>query len=144
MATSTVHPTPECSSTTVVASNQSASSEHPRSPPVTLKLRREKEEEGEGRREGEGRNDSKDSRKKSVSWTNETVDNEGLGRKSSKCCCIYVKPTSKRVKDGDGGCHSSDSEDDTDDGECDHCVGHTPKSHSSGPQSDAGGDTADS
>eukprot|EP00899_Mesostigma_viride_P023027 jgi/Mesvir1/3909/Mv19852-RA.1 len=30
--------------------------------------------------------------KKSVSWTQDTVDNEGLGKKSSKKCCIYHKP----------------------------------------------------
>ena len=27
-----------------------------------------------------------------VVWTDETVDNEGLGRKKSKICCIYHKP----------------------------------------------------
>ncbi|SPO22979.1 related to YPI1 - inhibitor of the type I protein phosphatase Glc7p [Ustilago trichophora] len=27
-----------------------------------------------------------------VVWTEETVDNEGLGRKKSKICCIYHKP----------------------------------------------------
>ncbi|GAA5917730.1 hypothetical protein JCM6882_009365 [Rhodosporidiobolus microsporus] len=27
-----------------------------------------------------------------VQWTDETVDNEGLGRKKSKICCIYHKP----------------------------------------------------
>lgn len=25
-------------------------------------------------------------------WTDETVDNEGMGRKKSKICCIYHKP----------------------------------------------------
>jgi len=29
--------------------------------------------------------------RKGVRWTNETVDNEGLGRKSSKKCCIFHK-----------------------------------------------------
>jgi len=28
---------------------------------------------------------------KKIKWTNETVDNELLGRKKSKCCCIFVK-----------------------------------------------------
>lgn len=30
-------------------------------------------------------------KKKGVKWTEETVDNEGLGRKSSKKCCIFHK-----------------------------------------------------
>nr|CAG4651811.1 EOG090X05UC [Triops cancriformis] len=29
---------------------------------------------------------------KKVGWSTETVDNENLGRKKSKCCCIYKKP----------------------------------------------------
>mmetsp|Transcript_10768 Transcript_10768/g.30546 ORF Transcript_10768/g.30546 Transcript_10768/m.30546 type:complete len:109 (+) Transcript_10768:359-685(+) len=28
-------------------------------------------------------------KKKGVRWTSETVDNEGLGRKNSKKCCIF-------------------------------------------------------
>lgn len=28
-------------------------------------------------------------RKKEVTWTEETVDNENLGKKSSKTCCIF-------------------------------------------------------
>ncbi|CAF2129565.1 unnamed protein product [Rotaria magnacalcarata] len=27
-----------------------------------------------------------------VQWTEETIDNEHLNRKKSKCCCIYTKP----------------------------------------------------
>jgi len=53
---------------------------------------------------------NKESRK--VSWTQDTVDNEGLGRKKSKCCCVFHKP----AKWGE-----SDSESD---GECDNCSGH--------------------
>ncbi|XP_032127744.1 E3 ubiquitin-protein ligase PPP1R11 isoform X1 [Sapajus apella] len=29
---------------------------------------------------------------KKVEWTSDTVDNEHMGRRSSKCCCIYEKP----------------------------------------------------
>ncbi|XP_056179035.1 E3 ubiquitin-protein ligase PPP1R11 [Falco biarmicus] len=29
---------------------------------------------------------------KKVEWSSDTVDNEHLGRRSSKCCCIYEKP----------------------------------------------------
>lgn len=48
-----------------------------------------------------------------VKWTNETVDNEHLGRKKSKCCCQFVK------KRAFGQSDSEESEDD-----CDHCFGH--------------------
>ena len=58
----------------------------------------------------------KGSEKKKVQWTNETVDNEHLGKKKSKCCCVYVKKKNFDV---------SDSEE-SDDGDCQHCVGHTP------------------
>jgi len=73
-------------------------------PPPTLKLRLKK--------------DGKE--KKKVVWSTETVDNEHLGRKKSKCCCVYVK------KKAFGQSDSEESDDD-----CDHCTGHTvsdPKS----------------
>lgn len=53
---------------------------------------------------------------KKVKWRTDTVDNEGLGRKSSKCCCVYRKP-----HDYDES--SSDSEDE----DCEHCRGHVEK-----------------
>lgn len=56
----------------------------------------------------------KEERKK-VQWTTETVDNEHLGKKKSKCCCVFVK------KRAFGESESDESEDD-----CDHCSGHTP------------------
>ncbi|XP_078073633.1 E3 ubiquitin-protein ligase PPP1R11-like [Mustelus asterias] len=45
---------------------------------------------------------------KKVEWTSDTVDNEHLGRRSSKCCCIYEKPrafgeSSSESEDEDGG-----------------------------------------
>lgn len=49
---------------------------------------------------------------KKVQWTMETVDNEDMNKKKSKCCCIYVKPRQF-------GESSSESED-----ECEHCFGH--------------------
>ena len=61
--------------------------------PVTLKLRKPKQE-------------------KRVNWTNDTIDNEHLNKKKSKCCCVYEKP--KQMDES-----SSESE-----GECDHCSGH--------------------
>jgi len=55
-------------------------------------------------------------KKKKVNWRQDTVDNEGLGRKSSKCCCVYKKPH-------EFGESSSDSEQD----DCDHCRGHVER-----------------
>ncbi|CAH0557167.1 unnamed protein product [Brassicogethes aeneus] len=52
-----------------------------------------------------------------VQWSNETIDNEHLNRKKSKCCCIYDKP--KKF----GESSSSESSED----ECDHCHGHVEK-----------------
>ncbi|XP_019872461.2 E3 ubiquitin-protein ligase PPP1R11 isoform X1 [Aethina tumida] len=57
-----------------------------------------------------------------VQWSSETVDNEHLNRKKSKCCCIYDKPR----KFGES---SSDSSDD----ECEHCHGHVEKKKKRGP-----------
>ncbi len=59
--------------------------------------------------------------KKAVKWRSDTVDNEGLGKKKSKCCCIYIKP---KVF-GQGGDSSSGDESDEDD--CKHCPGHHGK-----------------
>lgn len=56
---------------------------------------------------------------KKVSWTEDTVDNETLGRKKSKCCCIYQKPREELDESTD-----SDSE-----GECEHCSGHVEAKH---------------
>jgi len=50
-----------------------------------------------------------------VHWAQDTVDNEGLGKKKSKCCCIYEKPKTF-------GESSSESDD-----ECEHCRGHVEK-----------------
>lgn len=52
-----------------------------------------------------------------VQWSTETVDNEHMNKKKSKCCCIYEKPR----KFGE-----SSSEEDSDD-ECEHCKGHVEK-----------------
>ncbi|XP_043826505.1 E3 ubiquitin-protein ligase PPP1R11-like [Dromiciops gliroides] len=50
---------------------------------------------------------------KKVEWSTDTVDNEHLGRRSSKCCCIYKKPRAF-------GESSTESED-----EHDESCGHT-------------------
>lgn len=59
-------------------------------------------------------------KKKKVKWRTDTIDNEGMGKKSSKCCCVYQKPHGF-------GESSSDSEQD----DCDHCRGHVEKRNTS-------------
>ncbi|XP_063794381.1 E3 ubiquitin-protein ligase PPP1R11 [Pseudophryne corroboree] len=55
---------------------------------------------------------------KKVEWTCDTVDNENLGRRSSKCCCIYEKPRAF-------GESSTESEDEDDYCNSAHCIrGH--------------------
>jgi len=51
--------------------------------------------------------------RKKIQWTEDTVDNEGLGKKKSKICCVYSKPR-KHLDDS-----SSEDEEDSD-----HCSGH--------------------
>ena len=53
--------------------------------------------------------------RRGVSWATDTVDNEHMNKKKSKCCCIYVKPK----KFGESDTESSEGDDD-----CEHCPGH--------------------
>ncbi|XP_069490929.1 E3 ubiquitin-protein ligase PPP1R11 [Ambystoma mexicanum] len=87
------------SSSSTVTETTCASSE-PENRSLTIKLRKRKTD-------------------KKVEWSSDTVDNEHLGRRSSKCCCIYEKPRAF-------GESSTESEDEDDDG-CGnaHCIrGH--------------------
>lgn len=88
----------------------------------TVTLDAEEEKEGDEVDQGEKtvklklqKKASTESRK--VTWTEETVDNEHLNRKKSKCCCIYVKP--KKFVPGE-----EESSDDSSGDECEHCPGH--------------------
>lgn len=94
------------SSQTQVESERS----HPENP--TLRLRQTQEPQSQP---------SEDQDKK-VQWTTDTVDNEGMGKKKSKCCCIYVKP--RRFVPGEPDVSSGDE---SSDDECAHCPGHHGK-----------------
>jgi len=96
-ASSEGRPAPEAGkgSQTVTKEERDGASEAP--PTLRLKLKK----------------DDKD--RKKVKWTSETVDNEHLGKKKSKCCCVFVK---KRP--------FGESDSDESDGDCEHCTGHTP------------------
>ncbi|XP_059093617.1 E3 ubiquitin-protein ligase PPP1R11-like [Tigriopus californicus] len=63
-----------------------------------------------------------DQEDKKVQWSKDTVDNEGMGKKKSKCCCIYVKP--RRFVPGEPEVSSGDE---SSDDECAHCPGHHGK-----------------
>ncbi|KAJ3497783.1 hypothetical protein NLG97_g1637 [Lecanicillium saksenae] len=89
-------PTPSASQTTTIASTSQNSAD---SAPRILRLR--------GRHNANGR---------SVQWAEDVVDNEGLGRKSSKVCCIYHKPKAvDESSDESSSDSSSDSESDYED-----------------------------
>lgn len=62
--------------------------------------------------------------RKKVVWTEDTVDNENMNKKKSKCCCIYEKP--RRFGESD-----SESSDD----ECEHCFGHVERRKQKQPES---------
>lgn len=47
--------------------------------------------------------------RRGITWDTGVVDNENMGKKSSKCCCIYNKP--KAI--GESSSESEDSDDDT-------------------------------
>ncbi|OCF41879.1 hypothetical protein I317_04289 [Kwoniella heveanensis CBS 569] len=49
-------------------------------------------------------------KKQRVVWSEETVDNEGMGKKKSKICCIYHKPRAfdESSSDESSSCGSSD------------------------------------
>lgn len=88
------------SGTTTVTVTVEETNEAPaRSPKVVLKL-------------------TKSDTDKKVRWDQNTVDNENMNKKKSKCCCIYEKPKIFG--------ESSDEEDD--DHDCtNHCRGHKSK-----------------
>ncbi|KAK2065991.1 protein phosphatase inhibitor [Colletotrichum caudatum] len=54
--------------------------------------------------------------RQSVRWAEDVVDNEGLGRKSSKVCCIYHRPKAVEESSDES---SSDSSSDSSDSEAD-------------------------
>lgn len=49
--------------------------------------------------------------RRGVQWTEDTIDNEHLGKKSSKKCCIFHKP---KIYKEDGSSSSSSSSEDSD------------------------------
>lgn len=69
----------------------------PSTPSGTLRLRAEPQE------------------RRRIQWAEDVVDNEGMGKKSSKVCCIYHKPHEPGDSDSESSDSSSSSESDSDD-----------------------------
>ncbi|KAG0144272.1 hypothetical protein CROQUDRAFT_134482 [Cronartium quercuum f. sp. fusiforme G11] len=61
-------------------------------------------------------------RQPKVQWGENVIDNEGLGRKKSKVCCIYKKPKA-----------FDESSDESDDDSGSECCRHSPPSTSQTP-----------
>jgi len=51
-----------------------------------------------------------------IQWAEDVIDNEGMGKKSSKVCCIYHKPRAVDESSGDDSSDSSSSDSDSDSG----------------------------
>lgn len=65
-------------------------------PPGTLRLRAEPSES------------------RHIQWAEDVIDNEGMGKKSSKVCCIYHKPHEPGDSDSDSDSSDSDSDSEPD------------------------------
>lgn len=81
-------------------------------------------------------------RKKGVKWTEETIDNEHLGKKSSKKCCIFHKQQawgdwSDDDDDDDSSASGNDSNSESIHGECHHCGKDTERNQQNSPSSEA-------
>jgi protein phosphatase 1 regulatory subunit 11 len=85
----TATPTSTHGSQTILQTNAG-----PSAPSGTLRLRAEPQE------------------RRGIRWAEDVVDNEGMGKKSSKVCCIYHKPHEPGDSDSDSSSSSSDSDSD--------------------------------
>jgi len=65
----------------------------PNSPNATLRLRAEPEE------------------RRRIQWAEDVIDNEGMGKKSSKVCCIYHGPSEPGDSDSDSSSSSEGGND---------------------------------
>ncbi|ODN94180.1 hypothetical protein L198_05031 [Cryptococcus wingfieldii CBS 7118] len=94
MSTRPRSPSSQGTTATVVEAGPSNSAQQPTQPPVgTLRLRGGPLQE------------------KRVVWSKETVDNEGMGKKKSKICCIYHKPKAYDESSSESSSDDSSNED---------------------------------
>lgn len=94
--TATAAPNATSGSQTILQTEAGPSNNDPSVPSATLRLRASPST-AEDRR---------------IRWAADVVDNEGMGKKSSKVCCIYHKP--KEPGDSDSSDSDSSSESDSD------------------------------
>lgn len=59
---------------------------------VNLKQRQTQDEQSNHTQQNLIQLNLKEKLKKNVSWTEDTIDNEHLGKRKSKICCIYHRP----------------------------------------------------
>ncbi|KAK4496497.1 hypothetical protein PRZ48_012477 [Zasmidium cellare] len=85
----TATPTATSGSQTILQTDSSG----PSIPSATLRLRAEPEPQ------------------RRIQWAEDVIDNEGMGKKSSKVCCIYHKPNEPGDSDSESDSSSSDDSD---------------------------------
>jgi protein phosphatase 1 regulatory subunit 11 len=56
------------------------------------------------------------SEERHIQWAEDVIDNEGMGKKSSKVCCIYHKPHAVGESSDEGSSDESSSSDESDSG----------------------------
>lgn len=93
---------PAGSATQTITSNDSASSRSASPEPVILRLR--------GAHDASSTTPTRTHRRQ-ITWAEDVVDNEGLGRKSSKVCCIYHKAREFGESSSEDDSSSDDSSD---------------------------------
>ncbi|MCJ1383041.1 hypothetical protein MMC17_006154 [Xylographa soralifera] len=73
--------------------------------------------------------------RRGIRWAEDVVDNEGMGRKSSKVCCIYHKPRPV----GESSSESSSDDDDSSDSDTDSGADGGAARKKAGTEDGAGG-----
>ncbi|KAL5363044.1 phosphatase inhibitor-domain-containing protein [Aspergillus floccosus] len=73
-----------------------------------------------------------------IRWSEDVVDNEGMGKKSSKVCCIYHKPRPIGESSSEESSDSSSSDSDSD---SDSCGGNRPQKDTSAQPASRGRST---
>lgn len=101
--------TPTTGSATQTITNTTPRSSESPEPPLVLRLRGV-HGRAATRTEVDGEPEESESSRRAIRWADDVVDNEGLGRKSSKVCCIYHRP--RAVGESDSESDSSDSDSD--------------------------------
>ena len=48
--------------------------------------------------------------KKEIKWSEDVIDNEHMGKKKSKCCCIHHKPHGSNDSDSESDVENPDNE----------------------------------